>query len=122
MRRKAGTLTPIEAELLEAAIELHIGNNAEFHGWQLAKARDGVDEHRRPIAFGSLYRALDRLEQFGYLSSRLEDAAVAEAERRPRRRLYQVTALGYRADLTALVGQPSGRAPALRLAGGGATS
>ena len=44
---------------------------------------------------GTLYPALLRMERFGWLSSRWEDIdPVAEA--RPRRRLYRLTAEGYR--------------------------
>ena len=46
-------------------------------------------------AHGTLYKALSRLEAFGLLTSRWEDAAEA-AEGRPRRRLYELTGEGAR--------------------------
>jgi DNA-binding PadR family transcriptional regulator len=39
-----------------------------------------------------LYKALGRLEEFGLLTSRWEDAAAVDG--RPRRRLYALTATG----------------------------
>lgn len=97
MRRKEGQLTPIEVALLRAAVELHGKGEPEFHGWQLARARQQAERLSQPMALGSLYRGLERLHDFGYLDSRLEDPAAAEAERRPRRRFYRVTAEGRRA-------------------------
>jgi PadR family transcriptional regulator PadR len=93
MRRKAGALTPIEFDLLTTMAELH-ATVEEVHGYELSKAHQARTEARLPIPFGSLYRALDRMERFGYVTSRLEAAEVAEAERRPRRRLYQMTGAG----------------------------
>ena len=45
-------------------------------------------------AHGTLYKALGRLEKAGLLESEWEDAAAAEDEGRPRRRLYSVTGAG----------------------------
>ena len=56
---------------------------------------------------GTLYKALGRLEEFGLLSSRWEDAAAAEG--RPRRRLYELTGEGARVAEQALAGEPTGR-------------
>ena len=50
-------------------------------------------ESRALTAHGTLYKALSRLEEFGLLTSRWEDAAAAEG-RRPRRRLYELTNKG----------------------------
>ena len=44
---------------------------------------------------GSLYPALMRMERFGWLASRWEEVDPSEA-RRPRRRLYHLTAEGQR--------------------------
>jgi len=49
---------------------------------------------RSLTAHGTLYKALGRLEEFGLLTSRWEDAAAAEG--RPRRRLYELTPRGAR--------------------------
>ncbi len=47
---------------------------------------------RSLTAHGTLYKALARLEKFGLLTSRWEDAAAAQG--RPRRRLYELTRQG----------------------------
>lgn len=44
-------------------------------------------------AYGTLYRALGRLEAMGLLRSRWEDPAIPAREGRPGRRLYTLTAL-----------------------------
>ena len=47
---------------------------------------------KRLAGYGTLYKALDRLERAGHVESRWEDPNFAAAESRPRRRLYRVTA------------------------------
>ena len=89
MRRKNGALTPIEYSILNAATRLY-PQGREFHGFQIAKAIEDKGA-RRLTGLGTLYYALDRLEQRGFLSRRWEDPAIAAQENRPRRRLYQVT-------------------------------
>ncbi|MGE0228993.1 MAG: PadR family transcriptional regulator [Dehalococcoidia bacterium] len=105
MRRKGDSqLVPLELSILAAGVDLRRGGTDEFHGYAIARElRDG-DEARRLTAHGTLYRALERLEQRGLLTSRLEDPAAAEAERRPRRRLYRVTAQGAGASASATAG------------------
>jgi DNA-binding PadR family transcriptional regulator len=61
---------------------------------------------RRLTAHGTLYKALERLERAGLLTSTWEDPAVAADQGRPRRRLYQVTALGERALAQARAARP----------------
>jgi len=97
MRRKAGVFLPLELSILGAGIDLARRGDAEFHGYAIAKDMREREEARRLTAHGTLYRALDRLEAAGLLKSRLEEAEVAAAENRPRRRLYLVTALGEQA-------------------------
>ncbi len=46
------------------------------------------------LASGTIYPALRRLEKAGYLRSRWERQGVADHEGRPRRRFYELTALG----------------------------
>lgn len=101
MRRKKGTLVALEIEILEAALELHRRGTPEAHGFLLA--REIREEHhaRRLTAYGTLYKALDRLERAGYLASRWEDPMVAAGEGRPRRRFYRVTLAGEGAYLQA---------------------
>jgi PadR family transcriptional regulator, regulatory protein PadR len=94
-RRKLGTLLPLETEILEVALSLQRSGDASFHGFGLAQT---MREHRRSrslTAHGTLYKALSRLEDFGLLSSRWEDAA--EVAGRPRRRLYEITGQGVQA-------------------------
>jgi DNA-binding PadR family transcriptional regulator len=60
----------------------------------LAKeVRDGR-QARRLTAYGTLYKALDRLERAGHLASRWEDPLVAARDGRPRRRFYRLTLTG----------------------------
>jgi DNA-binding PadR family transcriptional regulator len=94
MRRKPGTLLPIEIAILLAGVDLLGRGQAEFHGYAVAKEIRESEEARRLTAHGTLYRALERLETAGMLESQLEDADVAATENRPRRRLYRVTAVG----------------------------
>lgn len=94
MRRKAGTLLPLELSILEAAIELRRRGLPEFHGFLIAAEMRERAGARRLTAHGTLYKALDRMEHAGLLESRWEDPLVAAAAGRPRRRLYRVTAAG----------------------------
>jgi DNA-binding PadR family transcriptional regulator len=97
MRRKRGTLLPIEVDILDAGLELRRGGGPRFHGFQLAKA---IADHAGPrplTSHGTLYKALQRLEEAGLLTSQWEDPDIAAAEGRPRRRLYEVTGAGERA-------------------------
>lgn len=95
-RRKAGSLLPLEVDILEAGLELRDGDADEFHGFQLATHIAAGGAARRLTAHGTLYKALGRLEDHGLLSSRWEDPEVALREGRPRRRLYTVTGEGAR--------------------------
>src|SRR5436190_491024 len=76
MRRKEGALTTIEAQLLVAA-----------------RALEDTEAKRLPVPSATVYRALDRLESIGLLISEMGDPALAEVERRLRRRLYRLTAI-----------------------------
>lgn len=104
-------LIPIEVWILKAAVALAQSGAAEFHGYLIAseiKEREGA---RLLTAYGTLYKALARLEQQGLLASRWEDPGVAAEERRPQRRLYHVTAEA----VHALAAIPSrGKQPALK--------
>jgi PadR family transcriptional regulator len=94
MRRKEGALVPLEVSILEAALELRSRGTGEAHGFRLAKElRDGTHA-RRLTAYGTLYKALERLERAGYLASRWEDPQLAAADGRPRRRFYRLTLSG----------------------------
>ena len=93
-RRRAGVLLPIEASILAAGLDAQRAGEREFHGFAIASAIQDRERARRLTAHGTLYRALARMEQAGLLTSRWEDAAIAESAGRPRRRLYRVTGLG----------------------------
>jgi PadR family transcriptional regulator PadR len=114
-RRKPGTLLPLEAEILEAALSLLRAGHATFHGFGLAHTMREQRGSRSLTAHGTLYKALGRLEEFGLLASRWEDAAAAEG--RPRRRLYELTGEGARAAERA---RADAVAPVSRVASGAA--
>ena len=107
MRRREGTLIPLEVSILSAGLGLRDAGEPDFHGFQLAKELRDQDEARRLTAHGTLYKALDRMERAGLLQSRWENPKVAE-HGRPRRRLYRVTGNGEqafdRAELDRVVG------------------
>lgn len=105
MRRKPGTLIPLEVSVLTAAIELETSGIDEFHGFLLAKQLRDADGARRLTAHGTLYRSLSGLEKTGLLESHWEDPIVAAEEGRPLRRLYRITPDGKKALVQA--GQPA---------------
>ena len=68
----------------------------------LSAIRDGVAYgldivQRTGMPSGTVYPTLGRLKKRGYVISRWERQEVAEAESRPRRRYYELTAEGKRA-------------------------
>jgi DNA-binding PadR family transcriptional regulator len=89
VKRKSGALLPLEVNICTAARRLR----REFHGFELAKSLADGSDSKRLTAYGTLYRALGRLEAMGLLTSRWEDPQ-AENEGRPLRRLYRLTDLG----------------------------
>lgn len=91
-RRKPGTLLPLETDILVAALSTTSAGEPGFHGFGLARTLGEQSGARTLTAHGTLYKALGRLEEFGMLTSDWEDAA--DAEGRPRRRLYSLTARG----------------------------
>lgn len=97
MRRRPGTLLPLEVSILEAALALRGSGDGEFHGFAIATEIREQDNARSLTAHGTLYKALGRMETAGLLESRWEDPELAVREGRPRRRLYRVTGLGERA-------------------------
>ena len=93
MRRKPGTLIPLEETICRCAAAMRRARHRRFHGYELAR-RIGTAANRRLLTgYGTLYRALARLEAMGLLRSRREDPDAADRENRPRRRLYTLTAL-----------------------------
>ena len=110
-RRKPGTLLPLEAEILEVALSMLGSGQATFHGFGLAQTMREQRASRSLTGHGTLYKALSRLEEFGLLTSRWEDAAAAQG--RPRRRLYELTSQGAYVAEQALAGKAAGRPPRL---------
>ena len=94
MRRKPGTLLPLELNILHTAMELHAHGTHDFHGYLLASALKEREDAKLLTGHGTLYKALGRLAERGLLASEWEDPAIAATEERPRRRLYRITALG----------------------------
>jgi PadR family transcriptional regulator PadR len=83
-RHRIPTLPPKEALILEL-----LAREAELYGLQLVHAAKGR------LKRGTVYVTLGRMEEKGYISSRLEDAPP-DAGGLPRR-IYEPTAFGRRA-------------------------
>jgi DNA-binding PadR family transcriptional regulator len=101
VRRKPNTLLPIEASILAAGIGLHENGTPEFYGFLVAREIKEREGARLLTAYGTLYKALGRMEKAGLLKSRWEDPLAAAAENRPRRRLYTTTPSGIEAVASA---------------------
>jgi PadR family transcriptional regulator PadR len=91
-RRRAGVLLPLELEILGHGIEIQDAEGS-FYGFSLAR-RIAAQSARSLTAYGTLYKALARMTESGLLTAKWEEAEAEEAEGRPRRRLYTVTATG----------------------------
>ena len=83
-------MLPLEVAILEHGIA-----NETFYGFALARSLSDGDSAL--TAHGTLYKALARMTEAGLLTAEWEDHSPAEAEGRPRRRLYRVTGEGARA-------------------------
>jgi len=93
-RRRSGSLLPLELDILEAGLTLH-ASVGSFYGYSLAKAI--AEKHGGGLtSHGTLYKALGRMVDGGLLEANWEPAETAEAEGRPRRKLYTVTGEGER--------------------------
>jgi DNA-binding PadR family transcriptional regulator len=103
MRRRTGALLPLEVDILDAGLALSRRGTPEWHGFAIAREIKERDGARQLTAHGTLYKALDRMERAGLLTSRWEDPVLAAAAGRPRRRLYQISAAG----VAALAEQPT---------------
>ena len=97
VRRKAGALVPIEEAICVCAFDLRARGVDEFHGYEIAKHLGALGDRKLLTAYGTLYRALGRLEAMGLLLSRWEAPEIPARENRPGRRLYTLTAAGERA-------------------------
>ena len=87
-------MIPLEVAILEASDEFRRSGKPEAHGYLLASMVQGLQHARRLTAYGTLYKALTRLERQGLLASRWEDPQIAAAKSRPRRRFYRLTGEG----------------------------
>ena len=94
MRRKPGQLVPLETAICVCAANLRRNGTLEFHGYEIAKRLGDENDRRLLTAYGTLYRALGRLEAMGLLQSHWEDPQISARENRPGRRLYVLTAAG----------------------------
>jgi PadR family transcriptional regulator PadR len=94
MRRKTGTILPIEESILAVALGLNRSGDPEFHGFAVAKQLSEMGDAKKLIAHGTLYKALSRMEKAGLLESRWDDPQLAADEGRPLRRLYRITGAG----------------------------
>lgn len=111
-RRRPGTLLPLELSILEAGLALH-AEAGDFYGFALARQLSGRADGSGLTSHGTLYKALARMTEAGLLQTEWEDAEIAEADGRPRRRLYRVTGEGEiafrRASADAVVSASFGR-------------
>src|SRR5262245_53976174 len=112
MRRKPGSLVPLEEAICMAAADMLRDRVAEFHGYDIAKNLTSKAGRRILPAYGTLYRALGRLEKMGLLASRWEEPDIAAQENRPRRRLYTLTPQG---ETAAAEARSTSRKTAVRL-------
>jgi PadR family transcriptional regulator PadR len=94
VRRKPGQLVPLETAICLCAAKLRRSGTNEFHGYEIAKRLGDENGCRLLTAYGTLYRALGRLEAMGLLQSQWEDPQIPARENRPGRRLYVLTAAG----------------------------
>ena len=78
----------------QRTLELRQSGQPEAHGYLLANVVQDIRNARRLTAYGTLYKALTRLEREGYLASRWEDPHAAAVDARPRRRFYRLTLEG----------------------------
>jgi len=97
MRRKPGAILPLELSIPDAGVSLRQHGAAEFHGFLIAKEVSEREGACLLTAYGTLHKALSRMEKAGLLSSRWEDPLIAAQESRPRRRLYEVSPASARA-------------------------
>jgi len=93
VRRKPGSLVALEIAICEAAVLLRSRGQDTFHGYEIARTLGDASSRRLLTAYGTLYRALGRLEKMGLLQSRWEDPEIPARENRPGRRLYTLTTL-----------------------------
>jgi hypothetical protein len=94
VRRRPGNLVPLELAICLCARRLQLDGIHAFHGYEIAKHLSDITNHKLLTAYGTLYRALERLEAMGLVESRWEDPETSARDNRPRRRLYTLTPMG----------------------------
>jgi PadR family transcriptional regulator len=94
MRRRPGALLPIEEAILAVIARLRRRGAGVAHGYEIAQHLRDVSDAKLLTAYGTLYRALSRLQNMGLLDSHWEDPQHAACEGRPGRRLYALTDAG----------------------------
>ena len=104
-------LVPLETAICAVAAGLCQEGAIEFYGYQLAKRMANEAGGQPTVAYGTLYRALGRLQQMGLLRSRWEDPQMAAGDSRPARRLYTLTAAGEAAAREAAEAHAAGTMP-----------
>jgi DNA-binding PadR family transcriptional regulator len=115
MRRKPGTLVPLEVAILTVAVSRAATDQPDLHGFELAKLIAGHERSGTLLAHGTLYKALNRLAESGMLTADWEDPAIALSHGRPRRRLYRITIRGEQAAASAALSDAPRRASVGRL-------
>src|SRR5205814_1225668 len=70
VRRKPGSLVPLEQRICIAAADLLRRGDSTFHGYEIARSLADAADARLPTAHGTLYRALRRLEEMAVPKSR----------------------------------------------------
>ena len=90
-------MLPIELDILKVCSSRSLSGSPECHGFLIASLIKGTENSKLLTAYGTLYRALSRLEKAGFLTSRWEDISLLSGESRPRRRLYKITEAGAKA-------------------------
>lgn len=94
-RRSEKHLVPNEERTLAAALALHQSGTQEFHGYLLAGQLKKQPSSERVMAYSTLYRCLDRLEDRGMVRSWwAEDNSESGG---PPRRQFALTAQGLQA-------------------------
>lgn len=85
---------PIELAILDMCASRSLNGDPECYGFLIASLVKSTQNAKLLTAYGTLYRALSRLEKAGFLTSRWEDMSSFAGESRPRRRLYRITDTG----------------------------
>jgi DNA-binding PadR family transcriptional regulator len=91
-RRSENHLVPNEERTLAAALALHQSGTKEFHGYLLAGQLKKQPSTQRVMAYSTLYRCLDRLQERGLVQSWWAPDNTGSGG--PPRRLFSLTDKG----------------------------